>query len=358
MRLVTDATLVAGSIWSGAQNHAYHLLDALSDQGDVSLLLRMRVNHENRRVNRLAHKDRVSRLNRTEDMGSLEQDIREFGGDVYFTLMQDLSAKTPCPAVTVIHDCGWFLHKERYPEGWADYYGGVLRHCVSCCSLVFAVSHTTKRDIVETLHIPEERVVVAPNAAVVDTSAGNKPPGFPDGPYFLMVNPGRAYKNWRTALHAFATVLALRPTAGLKLVLVGELWEETEAIAHEIAARRLVSHVILTGYVTDSELTFLYRNARLLLFPSLFEGFGIPILEAMAYDLPMALSDIPVFREVAGDAAIFFPAQDADRMAQTVIDLNEDETVRRRLISRGKERLRRYSWEKTASITLQALRLL
>ena len=131
----------------------------------------------------------------------------------------------------------------------------------------------------ECLHVTAEKIVVAPNAAVPREASPVRPAGLPDGPFLLMVNPGRKNKNWEMVLRGFE--LFLRGEAGVRLVMAGHLGDQEAGVQQLIAELSLGASVVTLGYVSDDELLFLYQNALAMAFISTYEGFGIPALESM-----------------------------------------------------------------------------
>lgn len=139
------------------------------------------------------------------------------------------------------------------------------------------------------------------------------------------------------------------------LVLAGRYGWQTGEIRRAVEAAAAEGWLIHFGYVSQEELIALYRRARLVALPSWYEGFGLPVVEAMWAGTPLVLADIPVFHEVAGDAALFAPPRDPGAWAARVAELAGDEDLRRRLIERGRERAGRYTWESAAEKTARVL---
>jgi glycosyltransferase involved in cell wall biosynthesis len=128
-----------------------------------------------------------------------------------------------------------------------------------------------------------------------------------------------------------------------------------EALDALIAELGVKDSVRLTGWIPRDELLLLYSRAQAFVYPSIFEGFGMPVLEAMAAGIPVACSDIPPLREVAGEAALFFDPLNEDAIAIAVESIVTDETLRARLEKAGPQRARTFSWERAAQETLAAL---
>ena len=244
-----------------------------------------------------------------------------------------LPLRCPCPGVLTVHD----LSFERDPGlmGLADrlIFRTMVPRSVRLAVRVLAVSERTKRDLVELYGVPEAKIVLVPNG--VDPAF--RPGGNGSGGYALLVGAIQARKNPLAAAEAAAR-------AGLPLVAAGPAKEP--ALARELERRG----VTLRGYVSKEELADLYRGAACLLFPSRYEGFGLPVLEAMASGTPVVAADEPALREVAGEAAVFAPPEDfAEAIARALSE-------RERLAAAGLERAKLFSWETAARRTLEVYR--
>jgi glycosyltransferase involved in cell wall biosynthesis len=232
------------------------------------------------------------------------------------------------PAVVTVHD----LSFERDPSlmGAVDrrLFKTLVPRSVRRAARVLTVSERTRRDLEELYGVPPERVVVTPNG--VDPRFA---PGGSRGSYLLLVGAIQARKDPLAALAAAHEV-------GLPLVVVGP---EKDA---GLAARLRAGGADVRGYVGDDELARLYREAAALVFPSRYEGFGLPVLEALASGTPVVASDDAAVREVAGDAAVYaLPGELGAAVARALAD-------RERLAAAGLERARAFSWEAAARKTL------
>jgi glycosyltransferase involved in cell wall biosynthesis len=171
-------------------------------------------------------------------------------------------------------------------------------------------------------------------------------------PFLLAVGELSPRKGHRDLLRAFSDA-QLGPTL---LVLAGPDAGEGEHLKGLARALGIEQRVAMLGRVTDAVLAGLYRDAAALCFPSLAEGFGLPVLEAMAAGLPVVASDLEVLREVAGEAALLVPAGDTSTLALALTQLLEDDELRSRLAHLGRVRSARFTWEETARATVTAYR--
>jgi glycosyltransferase involved in cell wall biosynthesis len=244
-----------------------------------------------------------------------------------------LPLRLRCPAVVTVHDVSF--EREPAAMGRVDraIFRAVVPRAVRRAARVLTVSERTKRELIELYDVPAEKVVVTPNG--VDPAFAPGPNG--GGAYALLVGAIQERKNPLAAAEAARQ-------AGLPLLVAGPA--KDRALARELERRG----VTLRGYVAKEELAELYRGAACLLFPSRYEGFGLPVLEAMASGTPVVATDEPAVREVAGDAAVF--------VAEEVLaeGITRALAERERLVSAGLERARRFSWADTARRTLAVYR--
>ena len=244
-----------------------------------------------------------------------------------------LPLRCACPAVVTIHD----LSFERDPSlmGLADrlVFKTVVPRAARRAAHVLAVSERTKADVVNLYGVPPERISVAPHG--VDPMFS---PGEGGGhTYALLVGSVQRRKNPLAAVEAARAV-------GLPLVVAGP--SRDAELTRELTRRG----ADVRGYVTQTELAALYRAAACLLMPSRYEGFGLPVLEAMASGTPVVAAPDPALREVAGDAAVFVePERLADGIREALAD-------RHRLVAAGLARARLFSWGETARRTVAAYR--
>jgi len=256
------------------------------------------------------------------------------------------------PVVLTVHD---MLH-ELFPE-LADP-GGEQREwkrtLIPQATHLICVSHNTKRDVMRLLGVPASRISVVHHATnlSVERAVGASAPAGP--PYFLYVGHRYGYKNVTRLLEAFA--LVRRRWSKVRLHFTGAPFTEPEK--RRMDALGLASSVVSVGYVPEAELAALYKSAVALVYPSLYEGFGFPLLEAMACECPVIASDTSSLPEVAGDAAVYVEPEDTEAWAQAMLRLLEDKPLRRELITRGKLRAGLFSWEKTVSETVAVYRAL
>jgi glycosyltransferase involved in cell wall biosynthesis len=244
-----------------------------------------------------------------------------------------LPLRCPCPAVVTIHDLSF--ERDASVMGWKDRL--VFKHAVPRAARqaahVLAVSERTKADLIELYGIAPERITVTPNGVDAAFSPGEHG----SDSYLLFVGAVQKRKDPLSAAEAANTL-------GLPLVVAGPV--KDAGLAAELRAKG----ADLRGYVRKSELADLYRGAACLIMPSRYEGFGLPVLEAMACGTPVVAYSDPALREVAGDAAVFV---ESDGLSDGVRRVLAD---RERFSRAGLERAQRFSWEETARRTVAVYR--
>lgn len=264
-------------------------------------------------------------------------------------------------SVLTVHDV---LYKD-FPEQFASleqsFFNTVFDSTVRSATHILTVSDDAKRRIVHAYRLPPERITVAHLAASpvyftrVDREAIDRvrEKYGVHTPYILSVTALRAHKNLEVLIDAFD---ALRRTFAtpITLVLVGLRHTAEGAVTARIRALGLEEEVILTGYVPDSDLPALYQGARAFVLPSRYEGFGLPVLEAMASGVPVLTTTATALPEVAGEAALFFDPDDRGALVAGLRRVLGDEGLRREMVERGRERARQFTWRKSAEVTLAA----
>lgn len=168
--------------------------------------------------------------------------------------------------------------------------------------------------------------------------------------YFLYVGNAYPHKNLEGLLEAFSRLQST--VYSLQLILVGTEDYFYKRLKDKVEKMGLKNEVIFYGPATRDELNNLYRNATALVFPSLMEGFGLPGLEAMANGCPVICSDIPVFKEIYGEAAVYFDPNNIDDIREKMTICLNDSNQLSKIIEKGKEQSKKYSWEKLARQTL------
>lgn len=275
--------------------------------------------------------------------------LRRLGADVLFSPLGTAAFhETGLPHVVVAYDFqdlvypAFFEADERRRR--IEFRGDLRR-----ADRVVAISEATKLMAVERVHVPAERISVLPPVAgrlrsaldPRDALARLDALGLFRVEYALYPANFWPHKNHERLLAAAARIA--RETPDFVLVLCGALDEAREALRARVEAAGLADKIRVLPYLDEPDTTALIEGAELLVFPSLFEGFGIPVLEAMALETPVACSDLPALLELAGDAALFFDPADEAGIAQSILRLWTEDETRDRLVAKGLKRAARYA---------------
>lgn len=258
----------------------------------------------------------------------------------------------PCPQATVFHD----LQHKRHPEyfRWFDrpFWRFFLYWAARRSQALIAISAATAADLRHFYpHLPEAKIHVVPQG--VDPVFAEIHSRRAPQPFLLAVSTLHPHKNLDGLLRAFALFRRRRPD--IRLVVCG-MHGFVAGPLHELRRRLgLEDAVEFPGWIPRDRLYDLYARAWAFIYPSRFEGFGLPVLEALAAGIPMACSNLEPMSGLAGDAAIKFDPDDVDAMASAMLQLFDDEGLRDRLTEAGPRQAARYSWEATARGTLETL---
>lgn len=265
--------------------------------------------------------------------------------------------------VVTVHDLIGKVFPNQLGLASRWYWRNWLPYAVHRADRIIADSENTKRDLMRHLKVPEEKIsVIYPSghegfSADVNGAALNalkKGLGI-RGKYFLCVGTIEPRKNLLCALQAYNQFLRKKRDSCYQLIVVG-----SKDFAHGKAFKEVIQQVsgntnsiVFTGYLEHDDLNRLYCGAEAFLFPSLYEGFGIPVLEAMASGVPVLSSNRSSLPEVGGDAVYPVDPTDIEGMAQGMSLLAEDSALRRQLVDRGFQQIKKFSWHKTAQEVVQ-----
>lgn len=273
-----------------------------------------------------------------------------------------------CTAVTV-HDLGYHYYPEAHTTFQNIYLRWSTRHNARAATRVLADSEATRQDLIRYYDTPKEKIAVvypgrdetlAPVAGA-ESLAGLRARYRLSDTYLLFVGTLHPRKNLVRLVQAFASLLQTlaatsnQPNDEPQLVLAGQKGWHYEEIFAEVRRLGLTDRVVLTGYLPDADLAGLLSGALAFVFPSLYEGFGLPVLEAMACGTPVICSRVSSLPEVAGDAALLVDPLDTGQISQALYQIVVDEGLRRVLVERGFQQVQRFSWRRCAQETLQVL---
>lgn len=272
--------------------------------------------------------------------------------DVFFTPGHYSPFRSPCPTVMAILDLAYI----RFPQMFRRRDLWQLRHWTGRSARqakrILTISQASKDDIINYYHLPPTKVVVTyPGLKVIQKKSqvdlskyGVK------GDYLLYVGTLQPRKNLNRLIEAFQLLSEENPQ--LSLVIVGKKGWLYEQIFKKVKELGLEKRVVFTGFVPDEDLPTFYQKARCFILVSLYEGFGLPVLEAMAYGCPVVASRVSSLPEVAGRAGILVDPESTEDIARGI---KEALKKRRQLIRKGHRQAKKFSWEKCARETLAVL---
>ncbi len=301
---------------------------------------------------------RLYRMSQTRRIGK-NADIFH---SMYSALPRFHSVDKPVRMMT-IYDIIPLIHPEYFADGFVDEFRPIVESLSPHRDYVFTISECTKLDICEYFGIEPNRVFVAPPAAstelyhpVTDLALINKVRkkyNIPDGRYFLTLATVEKRKNLETSIKSFRQVLRQPGCEDLFFVLVGTRgWKVNEIIDSISKDTVLRSKVIFTGFIPDKYLSAIYSGAEGFIYPSLYEGFGLPPLEAMQCGVPVITSNTSSLPEVVGDSGILVDPKDTEQISQAMLLLLTNSELRESYIRKGKEKATHFSWESCANKTI------
>jgi glycosyltransferase involved in cell wall biosynthesis len=263
---------------------------------------------------------------------------------------------SPCPTVVTVHDLSYMVCPHLYSRKHRLLAELLTRRSVRRAARVITVSECSRRDIIRLFRIPSERIVVTPEApapqyrpqAAAEVARVRATYGLAER-YVLSVCTLQPRKNLPRLIEAFAAVASEVPD--VQLVLVGRsLWRGSE-VPRAVARAGVESRVRFTGYVPDADLPALYTGAATFCYPSLYEGFGLPPLEAMACGTPVVTSNTSSLPEVVGDAAVTVDPTSVADIARGLRTILASDSISREYHDRGLGWAQRFSWDRTARLT-------
>jgi len=264
-----------------------------------------------------------------------------------------------CRTIATIHDLSLFLHPHTHEAELVRDAERYFPATARMASKIITDSESVKREICEHLRVRPEKIAVVPLAprrafqpvAAKEAEAARRRLGVADE-FLLFVGTVEPRKNLLTLVRALAELTRQTDFQRPQLVIAGQKGWLTDELFALIEGSGSSAQIHFTGYVSDADLAALYSSCRVCVYPSLYEGFGLPPLEAMSCGAPVITSRIPVIRETVGDAARLIEPTNVRELADAIVELWESEEERRRLSKLGRIRAAEFTWERTARLTL------
>ncbi|MGB9707244.1 MAG: glycosyltransferase family 4 protein [Microgenomates group bacterium] len=281
--------------------------------------------------------------------------------DVFFAPAHYSPRFLKIPLVVTVHDLSYFYYPNEFLKTDLYKLSHWTQYSVKKAKKIIAVSETTKKDLITFYDLPEDKIEVIYNGyekkvKTQKSKTKNCLKNFKIDPYkyILYVGTIQPRKNTEALIRAFFKFKKDYPD--FKLVVTGKkgwLYQEIFEIVKEL---KLEKEIVFTGYVDDKTLVILYQNAFCFVMPSLYEGFCLPLLEAMSNDCPVICSSAPSLPEIGADACLYFDPKNIDELYNQLTALKNDYQLKKELIEKGKERVKSFSWENCAQETLTILK--
>ncbi len=287
--------------------------------------------------------------------------LKKHKADIFLSCDGFCSLTTKVPQCLVVHDLSFIHYPSFIRRSHLLFYKHFTPKFLEKAKSIATVSAFSKNDIVSRYKVKEEKITVVYSAAKeifhpvdfnTQEQTRNKYSGGKN--YFIYAGAIHPRKNLVQLLKAFS-VFKKRQKSDWKLVLAGRLAWKYERFKESLKSYKYRDDVVLTGYIEEKELADLIGSAYALVYPSLFEGFGVPVVEAMRCHIPAVTSINSSMQEIAGDAALYANPTDHADIADKMMLLYKDESLRNRLIQKGIERSKEFNWDNTASLLWEAL---
>jgi glycosyltransferase involved in cell wall biosynthesis len=359
MRTLIDGTMARGGGGFTYLVNVMPRLAALSPQDEFRLLVRNERLADslpqlpNLRVDLLPPVGFPGRLRFTHL--DLPRIAAEWGADLIFSAGETAPLRSPCPSVAAFRNPNIFTDRD---QGWSwkqtlrlRTLRALARQSAWSCDRIMFVSEDSSRWIGDAMGLPDERRAVVHHGIEPGPWRARSQDGpiYP-WPYILSVSSVYRYKNFVRLIEAYGELARMR-TDVPDLVIVGDDQDpeySRKMLAARAASGEIAGQIHILGEVSYADIPAYYASAELFVFPSYLETFGHPLLEAMAAEVPIVAADIPVFRELAGNAALYADPHSSAALAKEMEAALFGMGVRQALVKRGRDRVRRFSWERSA----------
>ena len=287
--------------------------------------------------------------------------LKKIRADVFISPDGFISLSTGIPQCLVVHDLGFLHYPEAYKKSHLFFLKRYLPKYLEKANSIATVSKFSKDDIACRYRVNSGRIDIVYSApkkifhpVTVDEKVSAKEKFTAGAEYFIYVGAIQPRKNLVNLLKAFS-IFKKRQKSNMKLVLAGRMAWKNEEFSGLLKTYKYRNDVVLTGYLEEELLVQLLASAYALVYPSYFEGFGVPVLEAMQCDVPVVTSKDSSMQEIGEDAALYFDPADFNDMAEKMMLVYKDEDLRKKLIEKGRFVSGKYSWERTAGLLWQSV---
>lgn len=286
--------------------------------------------------------------------------------DIFFTPSHYAPRFSPIPTAISIMDMSFELFPEMFNKDDLYQLQNWTRYSAKNAALIFTISEASKNDIMKIYGISGEKIIVTPLGIREVSSSKYQVVSMEKlqekyqigSKYILFVGTLQPRKNIERLIEAFSKLEVRRKTDDLRdlqLVIIGKKGWQYEPILAAPQKFGVEDTVKFLDFVTDDDLPAFYSNATCFVLPSLYEGFGLPVLEAMKYGCPVLTSNVSSLPEAGGDAAVYFDPENVDDITKQIERVLSDSALRKEMAAKGHEQVKKFSWERSAKQTLEAL---
>lgn len=374
MLIGVDASRVTRAQRTGTEAYSVHLIRALIETGgehqfrlftpaplSPDVIQRLGLGTPMRGQANSSYEVRVIPFPRLWTHVRLAWEVSHYPPDVLFVPAHVLPLVCPVPAVVTVHDLGYLHYPEthhRFDRWYLDWTTRRHAHLAAC---VVADSEATRADLIRHYQADPDRIVTIYPGREASLTRVDDPQAVAavmarygiKGDYLLYLGTLQPRKNLIRLVEAFARLQPLK--FDLRLVFAGKKGWLYDDLFARVESLDLKDRVVFAGYIDDDDKAPLLSGALALVYPSLYEGFGLPVLEAMACGVPVLTSNVSSLPEVAGSAALLVDPLDVNAIADAVSRLINDVDLRNTLVERGYAQIAKFSWAKTAHEVLQVL---
>ncbi|UCE06449.1 MAG: glycosyltransferase family 4 protein [bacterium] len=348
MNIGVDATRITKKFITGVERYVFNMVNGLKliDNLDHTFFFFVRKENENLLLN---HRSDNIKIIPIVSRFFLDWYIYKYKVEVmHYTFIPPSVFPKRCSIVYTFHDVGRYFYPEMMSWGVKLYHNPLIKYNLKNISRIITVSQSAQRDIIKCLNFPHKKIDVIYNALPYELETNHCSKSSSSvlhkfgivKQYLLSVGVYIPTKNITILLKAFNKLIESEKNIDLQLILVGRKGWYKEYLKYISGA-----NIILTGHVSDQELACLYKNAIVFIFPSLYEGFGMPLVEAMHFKTPIICSSIPVHHEVCNDAALYFNSHDHLSLYHKIRELLNNEELKHTLIKKGYNRSNLFSLE-------------
>ncbi|MDD3012152.1 MAG: glycosyltransferase family 1 protein [Candidatus Gastranaerophilales bacterium] len=357
-----------GRYMGGLESYIYNIVKALLDKDTINSYYLFIVNNQELIYEDLLSYENLKIISYPVDCANpvirvlcentlLPFDIIKHKINMVHHLCSYIPVISPYKSVVTIHDLVSFYYHNKYPEYKEtkrsyNYFKKVASFVTAKAERIITVSEFTKQQLMSNFRVNEDKITVigqsydtrknitSINSNILEKFGILKP-------YILAVSVIRPHKNFDFLVRVF-NILKSKYKLPHQLVVVGDVHFGAEKFFNEIKNSRFKDEIQYLGKINADELSSIYSFANIFIYPSLYEGFGIPLLEAMSFKLPVAASNAASLQEVGGDACLYFNPCDENDACDKILKILDDETLKNRLISNQKAKLDYYSWNNIA----------